>query len=330
MQVLPNINPVSYSLPQVIPVSQSAFTKDDMQKAIQEVLSQQKTELRKELAKEKAEFQSQMAQQMQVSASQTVELIRQPRGPPSSLKIEENLKNYYVAEYLKKLGILNKEDLDSDYPVKPFQRSCPQRSNVSKLNIRKCDICEETGHSSNNEGDGYDEENNIQPEIYDELLPKLSPAMYQRSEFDGINLATAKILGWKVNKSSKFAIKGNSKHISEALRWYTDVAVTLKDKKNKPIVTIIGNYACIDNSKPKPMLWLETIGIQKVKGISDSAKNQFCIEDHRKIYTILTFSKIPEINDLSKEEQNQVTTDFPSLTSEKNLKKSAKSLKSAL
>ena len=46
-----------------------------------------------------------------------------------------------------------------------------------------------------------------------------------------MNLATAKVLGWKVDKPSKFAVKGNSEHISEALRWYTDVAVTLKDAK---------------------------------------------------------------------------------------------------
>jgi hypothetical protein len=82
---------------------------------------------------------------------------------------------YYVAEYLKEVGLLNKEDLDSDYPVKPFQRSHPQRNNNSarfdrleeelnetrdnmnllteefqKLNIRKCSICKETGHSKGN------------------------------------------------------------------------------------------------------------------------------------------------------------------------------------
>jgi hypothetical protein len=47
------------------------------------------------------------------------------------LKTEEGLKNYYIAEYLKEVGLLNKEDLDSDYPVKPFQRSRPQRNNNS-------------------------------------------------------------------------------------------------------------------------------------------------------------------------------------------------------
>ena len=146
-----------------------------MQKAIQNALAQQKTE-NQALVKKVTELQSQMAQQTQVPASQTVEPVRQPRGPPSSLKTEEGLKNYYVAEYLKEVGLLNKEDLDSDYPVKPFQRSRPQRSNVSnridrledginetqdtvnqladqfqkKAYIRKCGICGETGHSKGN------------------------------------------------------------------------------------------------------------------------------------------------------------------------------------
>jgi hypothetical protein len=88
------------------------------------------------------------------------------------LKTEEGLKNYYVSKFLKDLGVLSKEEFDSDYPVKNFQRSRPQRNNNSarfdrieegldetrdavnqltnqfqKLNIRKCDICGETGHS---------------------------------------------------------------------------------------------------------------------------------------------------------------------------------------
>ncbi|RIB13853.1 hypothetical protein C2G38_2040651 [Gigaspora rosea] len=39
------------------------------------------------------------------------------------------------------------------------------------------------------------------------------------SEFDGINLATTKALGWKVDKPFKFAIKGNSEHIFEAIGY---------------------------------------------------------------------------------------------------------------
>ena len=105
---------------------QQGISLEDMQKAIQNALAQQKTE-NQALVKKVTELQSQMTQQQaQVSIPQTVEPVRQPKGPPSSLKTEEGLKNYYVAEYLKEEGLLNKEDLDSDYPVKPFQRSCSQ------------------------------------------------------------------------------------------------------------------------------------------------------------------------------------------------------------
>src|SRR6266542_4468575 len=72
-----------------------------------------------------------MTLKVQALASQTVEPVRQPRGSPSTLKTEKGMNNYYVTEFLKDLGIVNKEDLDSDYPVKPFQRPCPQRSNIS-------------------------------------------------------------------------------------------------------------------------------------------------------------------------------------------------------
>ena len=67
-----------------------------------------------------------MIPKVQALASQIVEPVRQLRGLPSTLKIEEGMKNYYIAEFLKDLGIVNKEDLDSDYPVKPFQRSRSQ------------------------------------------------------------------------------------------------------------------------------------------------------------------------------------------------------------
>ena len=46
-----------------------------------------------------------MAQQ--VSIPQTVEPVRQSRGSPFSLKTEEDLKNYYVAKYLKEVGLFN-------------------------------------------------------------------------------------------------------------------------------------------------------------------------------------------------------------------------------
>ena len=73
--------------------------------------------------------------------------------------------------------------------------------------------------------------------------------------------------------------------------------------KGNPIITNCWNYACVDNSEPKPMLWLGTTGIRKVKGISDLTKNQFHIEDHEKTYIIPTFSKAPIVKDSPKEKQ---------------------------
>ena len=157
-------------------------------------------------------------------------------------------------------------------------------------------------------------------------LPISESFLDNGSEFDGFNLATVEALRWKVDKPSKFAVKGNSEHISEALGWYTNVAVTLKDMKGNPIITIVGNYACVDNGEPNPMLWLGTTGIRKVKGISDLTKNQFHIEYHGKTYIIPTFSKAPVVKDLPKEEQessSQVSANSSNPTSKKELKKSA-------
>ncbi|GBB92274.1 hypothetical protein RclHR1_19950002 [Rhizophagus clarus] len=104
-------------------------------------------------------------------------------------------------------------------------------------------------------------------------------------------------LGWKVDKPSDFAIKGNSKHITKALRWFMDVPISIRDKDGK-IVTATGNFTCIDNGEPEPMLCLGMTWIPKVQEAQDPPK-----EEH-------------------------VSTDSSSPTSE-DLKKSAKSLKDA-
>ncbi|CAG8549849.1 16030_t:CDS:2 [Cetraspora pellucida] len=398
--------PLPVSAPQ-----QQGISLEDMQKAIQNALAQQKTEYQSLLEKQKNDFQSQMAQQSvaqkaQAPAPQIVEPVRQPRGPPSSLKTEEGMKNYYVAEFLKDLGILNKNDLDADYPVKPFQRPRSERlyssnqnaridrieskideigqmtsqfgrmmlDNQSKKPVAKSNFTryypqlpstrsQYTPPTSDNEEDnnsGYDEENNSQPETYDELIPKLSPAMRKMclsrkapekesdkwfsslqylnanindlaisesfldpgSEFGGINDPAIKALGWKADKPSDFAIKGNSKHITDSLGWYTDVPVTMKDEEGKT-VTVIGNFVRIDNGEPEPMLFLGMSNIRKLQGVPEPNKNQFRIKLHGKTYVIPTFSKAPVAKDPPKEEQEQASTDFSSPTGEKDLKKSA-------
>ena len=157
------------------------------------------------------------------------------------------------------------------------------------------------------------------------------------SELGGLNDPAIKALGWKADKPSNFAIKGNSKHITDSLGWYTDVPVTLKDKEDKT-VTIIGNFVRIDNGETEPMLFFGMSNIRKVQGVPEPNKNQFRIKLHGKAYIIPTFSKSPVVKDLPKEDQesscevplsSQVSVISSSLTSEEDLKKSAKSLKSA-
>ncbi|KAF0481463.1 hypothetical protein F8M41_023599 [Gigaspora margarita] len=122
------------------------------------------------------------------------------------------------------------------------------------------------------------------------------------SEFGGINDPAIHALGWKIDEPSDFAIKGNSKHITDSLGWYMDMPVTMKDKEGKT-VTIIGNFVCIDNGEPELMLFLDMSNIRKLQGVSEPNKNQFRIKFHGKIYVIPTYSKAPVAKDLPKKEQ---------------------------
>ncbi|RGB36923.1 hypothetical protein C1646_757517 [Rhizophagus diaphanus] len=221
---------------------------------------------------------------------------------------QEGLKNYYVAEYLKEVGLFHKKDLDSDYPIKPFQKSRPQRNNNSARINRK------TGYSKGNcpkrpitqsnftwsyftpltsivppdsdgkeNGENDDEENRW----YNLPVKKTDTA----SEFSDINDPAINALGWKANKPSNFTIKGNSKHITNSLGWYTDVPVTLKDKEDK-MVTVIGNFVRIDNGETEPILFF---------GI-----------------------KTPVVKEPPKKDQNQTSTNSSSPNSEEDLKKMRK------
>ncbi|EXX61804.1 uncharacterized protein OCT59_002554 [Rhizophagus irregularis] len=95
-----------------------------------------------------------------------------------------------------------------------------------------------------------------------------------RSEFGEVNDATINALGWKADKPSDFIIKGNSKHTTESLGWFTDVPVSIKDKDGKTVTTT-GNFTRIDNGELEPMLCLGMTWIRKVQGIFDPNKDQF-------------------------------------------------------
>ncbi|KAF0373867.1 hypothetical protein F8M41_012952 [Gigaspora margarita] len=117
------------------------------------------------------------------------------------------------------------------------------------------------------------------------------------SEFGAVNDATIEALEWENDKQSDFAIKSdNSKHITKLLGWIIDVLVSIKNKAGKT-VTVLGNFARIDNSEPEPMLYLGMIWIQKVQGILDLNNNQFHMTIHGKTYDIPTFSKPPGVSE---------------------------------
>ncbi|CAG8771048.1 7184_t:CDS:2, partial [Rhizophagus irregularis] len=203
-------------------------------------------------------------------------------------------------------------------PKRPIAQSKFTRSYFTPLTL----IVPPDSDGEKNGGGGYDEDDNrwieydppltgdtnatsplesSQPEMYDQLLSKLSPPIQKMclfrkaqeeemkesdewlsslqyldanindltisesfldpgSEFGGINDLAIKALGWKADKPSNFAIKGNSKHITDSLGWYTDVPVTLKDKEDKTI-TVIGNFVRIDNGETEPMLFFDMSNI---------------------------------------------------------------------
>ncbi|CAG8697027.1 8199_t:CDS:2 [Cetraspora pellucida] len=345
-----------------LPISasqQQRISLEDMQKAIQYTLQS-------------------VAQKAQAPASQTVEPVRQPRGPPPSLQTEKGIENYNLTQYLHNLDIFSTEDFNRNFPIKHFQKPCPgqlyssnQNARIDRIESKVNEISQMTSQfrrmmlenqsKKPDEEGGYNKEENKwhapshQPEIYNELLPKLSLAMRKMcqfhivqekesksdewfsslqylhcnindllitnsfldsaSEFGGVNDATINALRWKADKPSDFAIKGNSKHISESLGY-------VKDKDDK-IVMSTENFAYINNGEPKLMLCLGITWIQKVQGIFDPSKNQFRMKLHEKTYTIPTFSKTLIAKDLPKEKQIlegphdliQVSIDFSSLTS---------------
>ncbi|CAG8635905.1 8094_t:CDS:2, partial [Diversispora eburnea] len=245
----------------------------------------QQTEYKAEIEKLKAELQSQKVQKTQTPVPQTVELVRQPRGPPSNLKTEEDYKNYYVVKYFNDLGIYSNENLNSHYPKKPFQKT-NQFARMDRIESKVDEIGQITSqfgkmvlenqsqkpvaklnrtqryypfqpinssvsaNEESNEG-RYDEEKDICINDLSIFESFLDPG----SEFGAMNNPAINTLGWKTDKPSDFDIKGISKHSTESLGWFIDVPVSIKDKDGKT-VTATGNFTRIDNGEPEPMLYL--------------------------------------------------------------------------
>ncbi|RGB24039.1 hypothetical protein C1646_676678 [Rhizophagus diaphanus] len=255
---------------------------------------------------------------------QKSEKLQSSRIDRLELKIDE------IGQMTSKFGRISLNDQSR----KPFycsncgqeghkKNNCPRLNPVAKSNFTQCYYPQlpstqpqYTPPDSDNEKNSYDK---VENGWY--YAPEKKTVTNTASEFSGINDLAIKALGWKADKPSNFAIKGNSKHITDSLGWYTDVPVTLKDKEDKT-VTVIGNFVRIDNGETEPMLFFGMSNIRKVQGIPDLNKNQFRIKLYEKTYIIPIFSKVPVVKDPPKEEQDQVSIDSSSPTSE-DLKKSA-------
>ncbi|CAG8714139.1 9769_t:CDS:2, partial [Acaulospora morrowiae] len=330
-----------------IPVSQQQteyqFLLEKQKNEFQNALAQQKTEYQSLLEKQKAEFQAQMIQQPVAQKEQIPlpQIIRQPKGPPSSLNTEEGIKNHYLTKYLNDLGIFSKESFDSNYPIKPFQRPHAQQSNVStRIDIVE-DGINETRNAVNQLTKEFQKLNipkdntaksnlkrsyftplkpiypqkkeliirvdmmkktiyeNKRPETYDELLPKLSPAMrkmclsrrdwgneskksdewFSSLQYLHCNINDLSISESFLDPGSEFGSLNDS--TINALGWEADNLSNFNIKgsskhiteslgwftdvpvsikdKNGKTVTATGKFTRIDNGEPEPMLCLTWI-----------------------------------------------------------------------
>ncbi|CAG8628871.1 2709_t:CDS:2, partial [Diversispora eburnea] len=198
--------------------------------------------------------------------------------------------------------IYSKDNLDSNYLEKPFQRPrIQQKVNSARLEEKVDEIGNMLSHlnidkqpqkqvaKSNRTQRFYpfqpinysvSTNEEVQKEESDEWFSSLQylnakidnllisdSFLDSGSEIGVLNDSTINALGWKADKPSDFDIKGNSKHSTESLGWFTDVLVSIKDKDGKT-VTATGNFTRIDNGEPEPMLCLGMTWIRKVQDMS--------------------------------------------------------------
>ncbi|CAB4424312.1 unnamed protein product [Rhizophagus irregularis] len=195
--------------------------------------------------------------------------------------------------YQKKKQVNDKLASDTN-AISPLKSSQPETYDqlLSKLSlpIRKMCLSRKAQEEESKESDEWlSSLQYLNANINDLIISK--SFLDTASEFGGINDPAIKALRWKADKPSNFAIKGNSKHITDSLGWYTDVPVTLKDKEDKT-VTVIGNFVRIDNGETEPMLFF---------GMSNIRKVQACQEFPRWFYVDFSADfdrqKLPDIGD---------------------------------
>ncbi|CAG8634611.1 5128_t:CDS:2, partial [Diversispora eburnea] len=215
----------------------------DTQKMIDEALAKQKSNYDAEIEKLRKEVQSSKAQKTQAPVPQTVEPVRQPRGPPSNLKTEEDYGKYYLSKFLNDLGIYSKEDLDLNYTEKPFQRT-NQFTRMDRIESK----VDEIGQMTSQFG-----------KMLSPVMQKMCQSHTVQKEESDEWFSSLQYLNVSINDlsiSESFLDPGSiSKYSTESLGWFIDVPVSIKDKDGKT-VTATGNFTRIDNGEPELMLCL--------------------------------------------------------------------------
>ncbi|UZO02116.1 uncharacterized protein OCT59_020610 [Rhizophagus irregularis] len=336
------------------PLSQQhGISLEDMQKAIQNALAQQKTEYQSLLEKQKADFQSQIVQQTKKIP---------PPVPPKNM--EQLLDTYESAnpipDTLTREEIMRVVTKAYEPPPKPQKPEKLQSSRIDRLESKideigqmtfkfarrslndqsqkpfYCSNCRQKGHKKNDCPRLNPVAKSNFTQCYYPQLPSTQP-QYMPSDSDNEEDGYNKVEnGWyyALEKKNSYCLSSHHRYEKcaclERLRRRNrknqmntaNVPVTLNDKKDKT-VTVIGNFVHIDNGETEPMLFFGMSNIRKVQGIPDPNKNQFRIKLHGKAYIIPTFSKAPVVKDPSKEDQDQTSTNSSSPNSEEDLKKSA-------
>ncbi|CAG8726588.1 7695_t:CDS:2, partial [Gigaspora rosea] len=204
---------------------QQGISLEDMQKAIQNALAQQKTEYQSLLKKQTTDFQSQMAKQTQ------------PFQKPRPERLYLSNQNTRIDRIESKVDEIddNKDD-KGEYNEKE-NRWLLHLSQKKKQQCKKYVDLKE--HCS---------------AINPTTPIKLRKRSMSGSEFSAINDATIEALEWENDKQTDFAIKSdNSKYITKSLGWIIDVLVQgiLDPNKNQFRMKIYGKtYDIPTFSKP--------------------------------------------------------------------------------
>ncbi|UZO01530.1 uncharacterized protein OCT59_012628 [Rhizophagus irregularis] len=313
----------------ILASQQHGISFEDMQKAIQNALAQQKTEYQSLLEKQKADFQSQMVQQTKkipppvppknmeqlldtyesanpfpdtLTRKEIMRVVAKAYGPPPKPQKPEKLQSSRIDRLESKIDEIGQMTSKfgrislNDQSRKPFycsncgqeghkKNNCPRLNPVAKSNFTQCYYPQlpstqpqYTPPDSDNEEDGYDK-----PKTYDELFPKLSPAMRKMCQSHTVQKKESISDEWFSSlqylnvKIDDLMISNSFLDSASEFRGVNDATINalgIKDKDSKT-VTATGNFIRIDNGEPEPMLCLGMTWIRKVQGVLDPNKNQF-------------------------------------------------------